>query len=123
MRVNYKYLIATGFIIYASVFMLWSLMTTYGAAYGINAQLVSYVVTALATFFATRFVGATNANAWMYGVCWTLVYIVLDVVFVVPVAGFESLLTSFNFISYGIILLAPIIVTAATELIAPRHVI
>ena len=60
MRVNYKYLIATGFIIYASVFMLWSLMTTYGAAYGINAQLVSYVVTALATFFATRFVLKNN---------------------------------------------------------------
>lgn len=123
MRVNYAHLISAGFFVYATVFMLWSLMTTYGFAYGLSAQLVSYAVTAVASFLATRFADATNANAWIYGVLWAIVYIALDVVFVAPVAGFESLLTSFNLISYGIVLLAPIVVTAATEMIAPRRVI
>ena len=92
--------------------MLWSVMTTYGFAYGLSAQVTSYAVTALATFFATSFVGATNANARVYGVGWAFIYIALDVVFVVPIAGFESLLTSFNFISYGVVLVIPIIIAA-----------
>ena len=123
MRVNYTHLISAGFFVYATVFMLWSLMTTYDLAYGVNAQFVSYAVTALAAFLAARFTAATNANAWLYGALWTIVYIALDVVFVVPVAGFESLLTSFNFISYGVVLFVPIILAAATELITPRRVI
>ena len=123
MRVNYKYLTAAGFFIYATVFMLWSLMTTYDLVYGVQAQLASYAVTALAAFLAARFTAVTNANAWLYGALWTIVYIALDVVFVVPVAGFESLLTSFNFISYGVVLFVPIILAAATELITPRRVI
>ncbi|MEK7093374.1 MAG: hypothetical protein AAB927_02710 [Patescibacteria group bacterium] len=120
MRVNYKYLTAAGFFIYATVFLLWSLMTTYDLVYGVQAQLASYAITALMTFFAPRFVGATNANAWMYGVTWALMYIALDVVFVVPVAGFESLGTSFNLISYCVIFLVPIAVAATTGLLAQK---
>ncbi|MEK7601135.1 MAG: hypothetical protein AAB480_01195 [Patescibacteria group bacterium] len=120
MQVNYRYLTAAGFFIYATVFMLWSLMTTYDFVYGIQAQLASYAVTALMTFFATRFVDATNANAWVYGAIWALIYIALDVVLVVPVAGIESLGTSFNLISYGVILLIPIIVAAIAGMLVQR---
>ena len=114
MRVNSRYVISVGFVLYATVFMLWSLLTTYGLMYGTGAQLASYAVTAAATFAATRFVGAKSVSAWMYGVGWALTYILLDILYIAPVAGFDSLLTAFNFISYGIVLVTPIIVAAIT---------
>ncbi|MDP2648879.1 MAG: hypothetical protein U1D26_01410 [Patescibacteria group bacterium] len=104
-----KMFLLYGFLTYAVVFMLWSLLASYGLAYGWGAQLTSYVVTAAAVSVAARAIGLLSASsALLYGIGWVIMHALLDLLYVAPAAGFEALLTSYVWIEYTVVLATPV---------------
>ena len=97
-----------GFLTYATIFMLWSLLAAYGMSYGLGAQIVSYAVTALPKTIATRMfpIGSLQI-AILAGLGWAILHMALDAVYVVPAAGFAAFLTSYVWIEYAVVALTP----------------
>ena len=115
-NLNYARLAVAGFTTYAAVFMLWTFMYTYGFAGGLAAQIVSYSATFVVILIATYVLGIRSWGlAAICGIVWTIMHIGFDLVFVVPVAGIESLTTISIMIGYGIVLVSPFI----ASLLAP----
>ena len=102
-----------GFLTYAVIFMLWAFLYTYGIAsvvvYGNTASVLNYIVIGVAVFTSARYVGIILwRDAFLYGAGWALMHFLLDVVYITPAAGFPALFTQSQFISYGIVLVAPL---------------
>ena len=111
-----------GFVIYASEFMLWSFFAGYdqfspvSLLAGLLPQALSYAVTALAAFVATRSIApASVQRALTCGIFWTLMHILLDVLYIPPAAGVAALFTSFMYITYAIVLITPLAVFYASH--------
>ena len=98
-----------GFLTYATIFMLWSLLAAYGMSYGLGAQIVSYAVTALALAIATRALPIGSLQfAILAGLGWTILHMALDAVYVVRSAGFSAFLSSYVWIDYAVVALSPV---------------
>ncbi|MCR4325193.1 MAG: hypothetical protein NUV59_00055 [Patescibacteria group bacterium] len=105
----HKVFLLYGFLTYATVFMLWSFLASYGLAYGWGAQLTSYILTAAAVSLAARALGVPSVRlAILYGAGWTLMHALLDALYIVPIAGLEALFTSYVWIEYAVVLLTPL---------------
>lgn len=109
MPISYPRLILYGFLTYAATFMLWALLAAYGLSAGWGAQVTSYIVTAAVVFFAARMLklGSFKA-ALLCGAIWAVMHVALDLIYVVPAAGFLALLTPYPWTAYAIVLIAPL---------------
>ncbi len=97
-----------GFLTYASVFMTWSLLSTYGLSAGWSAQLVGHVVEVIAILAASRIVDIADfRTAITYGAAWAVVHFLLDLLYVVPLVGFSPFFGIYGWISYGVIFVTP----------------
>ena len=117
MKALYGRILLFGFLIYASEFMLWSFFAAYdqfspvSLLSGFLPQVLSHAITALAAFLAARFIApASIRHALTYGILWTLMHILFDILYVIPAAGAAALFTSFMFITCAIVLFIPITV-------------
>lgn len=106
MTVSYPRLILYGLITYAATFMLWALLAAYGMNYGWGAQAASYVLLATVVFAAARALKVADVKSSLaYGLGWALIHLLMDILYVVPVAGFLALVTPYPWISYAVVLL------------------
>lgn len=97
-----------GFLSYATIFMLWSLLAAYGMSAGRGAQLISYLVTIIVIIVATRALSIQHLRAVVLcGVGWMVLHALLDVLYVVPTAGFGPFFTSYVWIEYAIVASTP----------------
>lgn len=107
-KVSFARILLYGFLTYSAIFMLWAGLAAYNHAYGWSAQGASYLLTAIVVFAAARHIGITSIKAGiLYGIGWTIMHMALDLIYVIPAAGFVAIFTKFGLIGYGMVLIVP----------------
>ena len=106
-------IVVYGFLTYAVVFMLWTLLYSYGIAsvlvFGETARIVNYVVIVVAVLAAARHVGIqTWREALLYGAGWACVQLVLDIIYITPAAGVAALLVPSTWLNYLLVFVTPL---------------
>ena len=110
-----------GFLVYAVVFMYWSLLSSLGLlGFGWWGQVGGHVIAAVATFVASRAIGIADLKgATLYGVCWAIEDILLDAVYVVPLAGIAPFFNMYIWIGYGVVFVTPFLAASYMRITSP----
>ena len=111
MRFRIGALFGWGIVIYAVMFLLWSVFVTYGFVEGMAPRIFGLVILVVLAVLAGR---SLKASTWYdiipYSVCWGLIMAVFDVVMSVPFAGWQIFLDWNVWFGYGVVALAPLLV-------------
>lgn len=102
-------MIGWGIVIYAVMFLEWSLLVTYGYAVGIGPRLVSLAVLIVTAVIAGR---SLRASGWSdilpYSLAWAVIAIGFDTLISVPFTGW-ALFADWNvWVGYGLIAVMPL---------------
>lgn len=98
-----------GIVIYAIIFLLWSGFVLYGYGDGVIPRIVGLCVLIVLSLLAGR---SLRFHLWRdivpYSIAWTVVVILLDIVFSVPFTGW-ALFADWNvWVGYSMILFVPL---------------
>ena len=111
MRFRIGALFGWGIVIYAVMFLLWSVFVTYGFVEGIAPRILGLIVLVILAVLAGR---SLKAHVWQdiipYSICWGLIMAIFDVVMSVPFAGWQIFLDWNVWFGYGVVTLAPLLV-------------
>lgn len=110
MRFKFGVLFGWGIIIYAVMFLLWSLFLTYGFVEG----LVPRVVGLLALLFMTIVAGRSlRAGRWHdilpYSLCWGITMVIIDAVANVPYTGWGIFADWSIWFGYAVVVAGPLL--------------
>ena len=110
MHVKYGALLGWGVVIYAVMFLAWSLFVTYGFVEGVLpriAGLLTLIAVALSAGRSLRM--ATWKDILPYAFGWTLIVIAFDMLLSVPFTGWQ-LFTDWNvWVGYALVVIVPIL--------------
>ena len=111
MRFRIGALFGWGIVIYAVMFLLWSVFVTYGFVEGIAPRILGLIVLVILAVLAGR---SLKAHVWQdiipYSICWGLIMAIFDVVMSVPFAGWQIFLDWNVWFGYGVVVFAPLLV-------------
>lgn len=117
---RYGALLGWGIVMYAIMFLLWSGFVLYGFVEGLLPRIVGLSVLIALALLAGR---SLRFHLWRdilpYSIAWTIVVVVLDVVFTVPFTGW-ALFSDWNiWVGYAMILFVPLLAPYSTRFRVP----
>lgn len=109
MRLRLGLLFGWGIVIYAVMFLLASVLATYGLFEGLTPRIISLAVLIATGIVAGR---ALKAHTWSdilpYSIAWGLMVAVIDGVMLLPFAGWQVYANWSAWFGYAVVVLSPL---------------
>lgn len=103
-------IISRGVLLYAAIYLLWSLFTVYGFVGGIGPQVVGLAaLIALVATMARQVSLPTRATMVWYAFGWAAIFIVIDTLLVVPQTGWLLFTDAWLWVGYFTVLVVPLL--------------
>jgi len=103
-------LLGWGIVIYAVMFLLWSLFLTYGFVEGVLPRVVGLFALVVTTFVAGR---SLRASSWQdilpYSLAWGVTMAILDAIVNVPYAGWQIFADWSIWLGYAVVVVGPML--------------
>ena len=99
-----------GIALYAPMYLLWSGLVIYGLAAGVTSLVLRLVALAVITTIAGRSLRMMNwKDLAPYTLCWAVIAIILDAIFLVPFSGWSLYATWSVWVGYALVAVIPLV--------------
>src|SRR5256885_1415328 len=116
-RMRYTLLLGWGVVIYAIMFLLWTLLVTYGIVNGIVPHTLGFIVLVGVTAIAARSLHLSHwAEILPYSFTWALMMVAIDALLNVPVNGWAMFADWSLWVGYGLVVVVPLLAPKLTRL-------
>ena len=110
MRIRFWALLGWGIVIYALMFLLWSVFVTYGFVEGLLPRVIGFLVLVALGIIAGR---ALRVHTWRdalpYSLSWGIMMAVFDTVLTAPFTGWHLFFGWSVWLGYATIVIAPLL--------------